>query len=171
MWGILFVTWDIYGDLAWGTSHFNLVVLVRRKPIGAYVVIWRPLLPGLQACSCTAGSSEGRSFEGRTAGSREEEGGTWELDHTNILTKSTFFSQHSRLQLSMLYKVADVEVSNIHATPWNYGLAYWTCCGFNYFFAALKTVVTRGSTAQLPVLASKEAKNNWFPVLIELAGE
>ena len=37
------------------------------------------------------GSSVGRGFEGRAAGSREEGGGTWELYHLNILAKSTFF--------------------------------------------------------------------------------
>ena len=35
----------------------------------------------------------GRSFEGRTAGSREEEGGTWELDHSHFMALSTFFSK------------------------------------------------------------------------------
>ena len=31
------------------------------------LVIWRPLLPWLQACSCTAGSFVGRGFEGKAA--------------------------------------------------------------------------------------------------------
>ena len=35
----------------------------------------------------------GRSFEGRASGSREEDGGTWELDHSEFLAKSTFFSK------------------------------------------------------------------------------
>ena len=30
----------------------------------------------------------GRGFEGRAAGRREEEGGTWELYHSNFLAKS-----------------------------------------------------------------------------------
>ena len=39
MWGILFVTLDIYSDFAWGTHHCNSVVLVRNRTIGAYVVV------------------------------------------------------------------------------------------------------------------------------------
>ena len=49
----------------------------------------------------------GRSFEGRTAGSREEEGGTWELDHTNILVKSTFTTTWS-------HSVVKEEITNMH---------------------------------------------------------
>ena len=47
------------------------------------MVIWRSLLPWLQACRLLSG----RGLEG----SREEEGLTWELYHSNILTKCTFF--------------------------------------------------------------------------------
>ena len=37
------------------------------KSVDTKNIIWRPLLPWLQACSCTAGSSVGRGFEGRSA--------------------------------------------------------------------------------------------------------
>ena len=67
----------------------------------SWMVIWRPLLPWLQACSCTAGSSvEGLWRQG--CSSREEEGGTWELYHSNILTKSNFFSKPQTAALNKL---------------------------------------------------------------------
>ena len=34
----------------------------------------------------------------------------------------------------------------------------------NFFFAALKTVAVSDSTAQLPVLAFRAEKKNWFAV-------
>ena len=76
---------------AWGTCHFNLIVLIRNRTISAYVVLqsWLsgPLLPWLQVVL------SGEELWRQGCSSREEEGGTWELYHSHFLTKSTFFSK------------------------------------------------------------------------------
>ena len=90
--------------MARGTRHCNLVVLIRNRTIGAYVVVVVVILnmtSWLSSYSSVSmvtsllvhSSSVGRGFEGRAARSREEEGGSWELYHSNILAKSTLFSK------------------------------------------------------------------------------
>ena len=99
MWGILFVTQDIYGDrhealiiemrLYWSEieqSGLNIVVVILNAP---------SLLSGFLCYHgyTLAGAQQAPLWEGlwRQGCSREEEGLTWELYHFNFLVKSTFF--------------------------------------------------------------------------------
>ena len=93
MWRIVFVTWDIYSDL-------NLVILIRT--IRAYVVVVILNLPSwLSGVLCYHGYKpahvqQAPLWEGlwrQGCSSREGEGGTWELCHSNLLAMSTFFSK------------------------------------------------------------------------------
>ena len=60
------------------------------------MVIWHPLLPWLQAWSCTAGSSVGRGFEGRIAVAERKKEGAGSCI-IQMFWVSPVFSQNSRL--------------------------------------------------------------------------
>ena len=101
----MFVTRDIYSDL-----HEALVSCIDQKENNrgiccyfecAVLVIWHPVLPWLQACSSWQAPLWAGALKAELQCSREEEGGNWELYHSNFLTKSTFFSE---LQTAALIK-------------------------------------------------------------------
>ena len=99
MWGILFVTRDIYIDSAWG-SHCNFVVLIRNGLILLLYWMWHLGYLAFSVTVVTSPLMQGRFLCGeglwrQRCSSREEDGGTWELYHSDILAKSTFFPDNS----------------------------------------------------------------------------
>ena len=86
---------------AWST-HCNLVILVRNRTIRAYVVVVLNVPSWLSGVLCYRGYKPAHAQQAPLWGgalkaglqhSREEEGGAWELYHSNSLAKSTFLSK------------------------------------------------------------------------------
>ena len=110
---------------AWGTHHCNQVILIRKRTIRAHVVVViLNVISWLSGVLCYHGykptcAQQAPLWEGlwrQGCSSREEEGGTWELYHSNVLAKSTFFS---KLQTAALSWAVHLFIHSIFVDHWH----------------------------------------------------